>query len=230
MYSHDWEEQAYERMSKAMKNGDDVEEWAKTSFNLAFSGAAFRGDVEFLKLMKEWLTKDFDRAMAFDRAMDFDRAMELAAENGHIEIVKLMKQWGAREIELAMLRAAEFGHIEIVKLCKKWGTRDLDYPMMYAARNGHVEIVKLCKKWGAKGRRICSFYEDFFNKHLEILKLVRGWDGWDAIHEELLRFHHKRKFFKDLESEIMAVAWHPDRYRDWCLDEEEKESMASRWV
>ena len=43
-----------------------------------------------------------------------------------------------------------------------------------------------------------------------------------ALHEELLRCHHKRKFYINIHEELLPVAWHPDRVYDWCFDEEEK--------
>ena len=90
MYSNDSVERYYEHVLEAIENGDDwFSKCGLTCFNLAFFGAAFRGDVEFLKLMKDrWGDVDFIQRI------DFDRAIEFAAESGHIEIVKLMKQWG----------------------------------------------------------------------------------------------------------------------------------------
>ena len=172
MYLHfqKWEERDYECVSKAIKNGYKISEiyewWGLTTFNSAFSSAASRGDVEFLKLMKEW--GDMDPEIDFG----FSRAMELAAETGHIEIVKLLLKWGAMEIEPAMFSADE---------------------------NGDFDIVKLVR-------------------------------GWDAIHHELFRYHHKRKFYKKLYyDDLLPVAWHPDRFFDWCLDEDEKRELKQMW-
>ena len=61
--------------------------------------------------------------------------------------------------------------------------------------------------------------------NLEIVRLCRGWLGYDAIHDDLLRHHHKREFYGGLKDELLPIAWHPDRWWDWCVDEDEK-----RWI
>jgi hypothetical protein len=51
--------------------------------------------------------------------------------------------------------------------------------------------------------------------------------------ETLLNSIEFREFLKSraipLAQELAMVAWHPDRFYDWCLDEEEKKEMAARW-
>ena len=64
---------------------------------------------------------------------------------------------------------------------------------------------------------------------VEILKLYRGWLGFEAIHDELLRYHHKKNYFKSLHEELISIAWHPDRWRDWCLCEDEKKEIEKLW-
>ena len=40
--------------------------------------------------------------------------------------------------------------------------------------------------------------------------------------------YHKVEF-KSVLDELVAVAWHPDRMLDWCLDHEELRDMKERW-
>ena len=40
--------------------------------------------------------------------------------------------------------------------------------------------------------------------------------------EDIVRAVHKHKYYKFLYKELLPVAWHPDRYINWCLDEDEK--------
>ena len=40
---------------------------------------------------------------------------------------------------------------------------------------------------------------------------------------------HKELFYKPLHDELMAVAWHPSRYLDWCIDFEELRDLKERW-
>ena len=50
------------------------------------------------------------------------------------------------------------------------------------------------------------------------------------LSEELFQFYHKRKFFKRLCDELLATAWHPDRWWDWCLDNDEKQEIEKLWL
>ena len=102
-----------------------------------------------------------------------------------------------------MWLAAYRGHIEIVKLCKKWGAMDFDKAMWAAFHGDRVEIVKLFKDW---------------------LRL-----GYDSIHRELFQYHHKREFFGRIHDELLPVAWHPDRFFNWCVDAEEKKFLGEMW-
>ncbi|XP_057300569.1 uncharacterized protein LOC130633936 [Hydractinia symbiolongicarpus] len=184
-----------------------------TDFNLPLRNAALNGHIEMFKLCKEL------------GATDFNWAMRLAAENGHSEIVKLCKEWGATDFNWTLQNAAENCHIEIVKLCKEWGATNFNWAMRLAAGNGHIGIVKLCKEWGAtKFNWAMNLAAE--NGHSEIVVLLRG---FDVIHDELLRHHHKRNFYTKLWNEVMPVAWHPDRYWNWCVDEEEKREISKLW-
>ena len=139
-------------------------------------------------------------ALAFK---DYDGAMLLAAINGHLEIVKLCKEWGATDYDGAMWWATINGHLEIVKLCKEWGAlafKDYDGAMRWAALDANIEIVR-----------------------------CRGWLDYDAIHDDLLRHHHKREFYGGLKDELVPIAWHPDRWWDWCVDEDKKREAEKLW-
>ena len=58
-----------------------------------------------------------------------------------------------------------------------------------------------------------------------VVGLCRDWLGYDSIHQELLRYHHRRRFFRRIHDEVLPIAWHPDRFWDWCIDEAEKEFL-----
>ena len=146
-----------------------------------------------------------------------DASMYCAAENG-----------GATNFDEAMEIAVRGGHVEIVKLCKEWGATDFDFAMEIAARGGYVEMVKLCKEWGATNFDF-AMRVAVFRGHVEIVNLCRDWLGYGKIHEELLKYHHKLKYFKKIYEEMLPIAWHPDRWWDWCVDEEEKEIMEEMW-
>ena len=45
------------------------------------------------------------------------------------------------------------------------------------------------------------------------------------IHVRLLAWHikfRKRKELKELSEKLMPIAWHPNRWWDWCMSEDEK--------
>ena len=49
------------------------------------------------------------------------------------------------------------------------------------------------------------------------------------LSRELFQYHHKRRFFKSLHEELIAIAWNPDRWQDWCLCEEERKEIEKLW-
>ena len=179
--------------------------------------AALHGEIEIVRLCKEY------------GATDYDEAMVMAALNGHVNIVKLCKEYGATDCNGAVYYAANNGHIEILKLCKTWGVFiDYDSAMEIAALNGHVEIMKLCKEYGVQ----CDTeYRAMFNAaekgHVEIVKLCREWLGYEVIHNELYQYHHKLKFSRRIADELVPIAWHPDRWEDEKKNIEKKYSRDS---
>ena len=152
-----------------------------------------------------------------------------AAYNGYVEIVKLCKEWGVTEFGAVILEAAYNGHDEIFKLCKEWGATDFERAMWREAFSGHVEIVKLCKEWGATDFDEAMWWAAWNGHHMEIVKLCRGWLGYNALHDDLLRYHHKRKFYKKLYADLLPVGWYPDRVVDWCIPEDEKRDLKELW-
>ena len=49
------------------------------------------------------------------------------------------------------------------------------------------------------------------------------------VNDDLFRYHHKRKLSRRIQNDPLPVAWHPDRFLDWCVDEEEKRFFARMW-
>ena len=44
-----------------------------------------------------------------------------------------------------------------------------------------------------------------------------------------LKNMHKLKFYKSLHEEVIKIAWHPNRYWNWCLTEDEKQEIEKLW-
>ena len=49
------------------------------------------------------------------------------------------------------------------------------------------------------------------------------------LSRDVFRYHHKRQNYTALRDELEEVAWHPDRWWDWCVDEEEKQVAEKLW-
>ena len=89
------------------------------------------------------------------------------------------------------------------------GATDFDEAMREAVCNGHIEIVKLCREYGATDFDE-AMYEAACEGHVDIVKLFRDWIGFEAIHHDLLRHHHKREFSRRIHDELLPIAWHPN--------------------
>ena len=48
-----------------------------------------------------------------------------------------------------------------------------------------------------------------------------------ALTQDLFRYYHQKMFSKALREELIPITWHPDRYWDWCVPEDEKERIRS---
>ena len=51
-----------------------------------------------------------------------------------------------------------------------------------------------------------------------------------ALSRDLFRYHHKKRFLKGIADELMPIAWHPDRYWDWCVPEDKKSELEAWFV
>ena len=120
-----------------------------------------------------------------------------------------------------MAAAVEGGHVEIVKLCKEWGATNFNDAFESAEERGdHVEIVKLCREW-----------ESFWDIHRELFQHHHKRKFLGNTHREFFQYHHKRKFFRQIHYEVLPIAWHPERFWDWCVDKEEKGFLEERlWL
>ena len=62
------------------------------------------------------------------------------------------------------------------------------------------------------------WYDDYYDDGDED-KFFERYDGYK-----------KRKAQKSsIKEELLPIAWHPSRYRDWCMSEEEKKEKRKLW-
>ena len=51
------------------------------------------------------------------------------------------------------------------------------------------------------------------------------WVTGDDMINFLIRKAHKAK----IKEELMPIAWHPSRWRNWCMSEDEKKQTEKLW-
>ena len=42
-------------------------------------------------------------------------------------------------------------------------------------------------------------------------------------------YKHRKAQKSKIKEELLLVAWHPDRFFDWCFDNDEKEALEQLW-
>ena len=50
-----------------------------------------------------------------------------------------------------------------------------------------------------------------------------------TVFDEIFKYHHQCEFSGKIYEEMLPIAWHPDRFWDWCVDEEEKGFLEGMW-
>ena len=105
------------------------------------------------------------------------------------------------------------------------------YPANFEYVPDHYIITReICNK--ALDEYLCSlgFIPDWFIT----LKMIENGGGCcascDAEFHDWFNCYKQRKAQKSqIKYELAPIAWHPDRYIDWCVDEEEKKDLKQLW-
>ena len=75
-----------------------------------------------------------------------------------------------------------------------------------------------------------EFIEAFCN---HLLRLFADRDArlvhMHAKEREEFQRQHKKKHFNHLKNELAPNAWHPSRWWDWCMPEDEKKEISKLW-
>ena len=82
----------------------------------------------------------------------------------------------------------------------------------------------MCEKKVESGLGSLKYVPDWFVTHQQI-KIWRDDDKYCSDHELIKWYkgYQKRKAQKsEIKEELMPIAWHPSRYWDWCMSEDEK--------
>ena len=83
------------------------------------------------------------------------------------------------------------------------------------------------------------YYKRYYDAYIEELEELEDmymldyylWEHKEnygkALTQDLFRYYHQKMFSKALREELIPITWHPDRYWDWCVPEDEKERIRS---
>ena len=92
----------------------------------------------------------------------------------------------------------------------------------------HFKTQEICDKMVRGDQYSLQFVPDWLitkqqlkimGDHCNNIWFIKGFEGYK-----------KRKAQKaKLKEELMPVAWHPSRYWDWCMSEEEKKETEKLW-
>ena len=81
-------------------------------------------------------------------------------------------------------------------------------------------------------REMC---EEVVNEYPDALKYVPDWFITQKMCEKyqndevILNYQKRKEEKKHIKEELLPITWHPDRWWDWCLDENEKNVVKELW-
>ena len=151
---------------------------------------------------------------------------DLEESTGNLEVTKVNSNFSSQTIrelralarERCLRGYSKLRKAELVVLLE-------NTEMQRAAREG----VELCRKYGATNfDEVMAFCAIYCGDRISVVGLFKG-VGFEAVHRELFQYHHKREFFRRIRDELLPIAWHPDRFWNWCVDEEEKGFLEGMW-
>ena len=101
-----------------------------------------------------------------------------------------------------------------------------DCPRMLGTVPDHLKARRMCNKVVKKYLWLLKYVSDWFVTHQQI-KMWYDNDDYCNDDDELINWYdgyQKCKAQKALtKEELMPIAWHPSRWWDWCVPEDEKQ-------
>ena len=87
-------------------------------------------------------------------------------------------------------------------------------PWMLEYIPDQYKTQEMCNNAVSETPWLLEYIPDYFVTK-EMLKM----EDYKDFHES---YYKRKKLKKDIYDELVSIAWHPDRYREWCLTEDEK--------
>ena len=86
-------------------------------------------------------------------------------------------------------------------------------------------------KWLMEVDKFYDLYEEeLYSMHQQDADMGRHLEKfYNSLSQELLRYHHKRRFFKKIHDELLPIALHLDRWWNWCIPKNEKRVGEKLW-
>ena len=95
----------------------------------------------------------------------------------------------------------------------------------------HLKTQEMCDKAVMEDPSFLEYVCDWFVTQLQIGRWHDGNEYYDC--DEITEWYggyQKRKAQKaQIKEELLPTAWHPSRWRDWCVSEDEKKETEKLW-
>ena len=97
----------------------------------------------------------------------------------------------------------------------------------------HFKMQKMCDKVVKDDSYSLQLVPDWFVTHQKVKIWHDDDDDDDDDDDEFIQWYsgyqkHKAQKAK-VKEELMPIAWHPSRWWDWCIPEDEKKETAKLW-
>ena len=118
-------------------------------------------------------------------------------------------------------------HFKTQEMCKKVAE---EYPWWLKDVPDHLKTREMCERAVEDDPWSLKFVPDWFVMQ-ELIKIWHDHCGDDGKLIEWYEGYKKRKDQKaQIKKELMRIAWHPSRWWDWCVPEDQKKETVKLWV
>ena len=83
---------------------------------------------------------------------------------------------------------------------------------------------QMCNEAVQNDPKMVEFVPDYF-----VTQEMEEFDDDDVFITWYKGYKQRKAQKAQIKEELMPVAWHPDRWWDWCMPEDEKQEISGRW-